>query len=126
MAQSKYKKLLSKKIKKGMRGHPIATIAFYGPDNKKATKVVCSIFQHAEADPEPVKKWFTESNAMQSEEILKAVLSFLEESGVQSVGAFEQIIGCPHEEGKDYPIGEKCPQCAFWKNRDRFTHEILH
>jgi hypothetical protein len=32
----------------------------------------------------------------------------------------EAIIGCPHEEGTDYPEGEACPQCPFWQGRDRF------
>ncbi len=35
------------------------------------------------------------------------------------------IIGCPHEEGIDYPDGEVCPQCPFWARRDRFTGELL-
>jgi hypothetical protein len=25
-----------------------------------------------------------------------------------------RIIGCPHEEGIDYPLGRTCPQCPFW------------
>lgn len=37
----------------------------------------------------------------------------------------DKIIGCPHEEGKDYPMGKKCPQCPFWVNRDRWTVEII-
>jgi hypothetical protein len=36
-------KRLSKKSKRGMRGWPIATIAYYGPDASRATKVVVSI-----------------------------------------------------------------------------------
>jgi len=38
----------------------------------------------------------------------------------------EEIIGCPHEEAIDYPSGEYCPECDYWKNRDRFSGEILH
>ena len=37
----------------------------------------------------------------------------------------ESIIGCPHEEGKDYPDSQVCPQCPFWGNRDRWTGEIV-
>jgi len=37
--------------------------------------------------------------------------------------AFYGIIGCPHEEGTDYPEGKSCPQCPFWAGRDRFTQE---
>jgi hypothetical protein len=35
------------------------------------------------------------------------------------------IIGCPHEEGTDYPEGASCPQCPYWAGRDRFTHERI-
>jgi hypothetical protein len=24
------------------------------------------------------------------------------------------IVGCPHEEGIDYPLGEDCPHCPYW------------
>lgn len=26
-------------------------------------------------------------------------------------------IGCPHEEGEDFPSGEDCPFCPFWKGK---------
>ena len=35
----------------------------------------------------------------------------------------DRIIGCPHEEGIDYPMGRTCPRCPFWAGIDRFTHE---
>jgi hypothetical protein len=34
-------------------------------------------------------------------------------------------IGCPHEEGKDYPLGENCPQCPYWANRDRWSGKLI-
>jgi hypothetical protein len=37
----------------------------------------------------------------------------------------DRIIGCPHEEGIDYPDGAECPECPFWKGRDRWTGELL-
>jgi hypothetical protein len=37
----------------------------------------------------------------------------------------DRIIGCPHEEGIDYPDGQKCPQCPYWASRDRFTHDVI-
>ena len=47
--------------------------------------------------------------------------SFLRSHGVDSVAMTDRIIGCPHEEGTDYPEGEECPQCPFWKGRDRWA-----
>ena len=38
------------------------------------------------------------------------VATFLREQGASSVAMMNRIIGCPHEEGIDYPDGEACPQ----------------
>jgi len=125
MSQGKYKKIITKKAKKGIKDYPIATIAFYGPNDKVATKLVCGIFKYEGSDVEPMKKWFSESDLRKSEKFLSEVLAFIEENKVKSVGMIEDIIGCPHEEGIDYPYGESCPKCSFWKGRDRFTHEKI-
>src|SRR6185503_20814624 len=37
--RSRNKNLLFKKARKGFRGYPVATIAFYGPNDRQATKV---------------------------------------------------------------------------------------
>lgn len=126
MAQGKYKKLITKKAKKGIKGYPVATVAFYGPTNLIATKLVCGIIKYDGAEAEPMKKWFSESDIRKSEKTLGEVLAFIEENESKSVGMIEEIIGCPHEEGIDYPEGESCPECSFWKGRDRFTHEMHH
>jgi len=126
MAQGRNKKLIKKKARKGDKGYPIATLAFYGPTNKIATKLVCGIVKGDGLEPDPMKKWFSESDIRKSEKILGEVLEFIEENGVKSVVMVEKIIGCPHEEGIDYPEGEDCPKCSYWKGRDRFTHELLH
>ena len=40
-------KRFGKKAKKGFRGYPMATVAFYAPDNKRASKVAVAIFPTA-------------------------------------------------------------------------------
>ncbi|MGR5208751.1 hypothetical protein [Vibrio alfacsensis] len=126
MAQGKNKKILNKRVRKGDKGFPIATVAFYGPDDKTATKLVCAIIRYEGAEPEPMKKWFSSSDIRKSEMVLKEVLEFIDENSAKTVGMVEEIIGCPHEEGIDYPKGEYCPECTFWRGRDRFTGELLH
>lgn len=37
----------------------------------------------------------------------------------------DSILGCPHEEGIDYPEGGSCPQCPFWSGRDRWILERI-
>ena len=126
MAQAKYIKLINKKTRKGHKGYPVATIAFYGPTNNVASKLVCSIIKHDGAEPEPMKKWFSDKDIRKSEKTLEEVLMFIQENNTKTVGMVDSIIGCPHEEGIDYPEGESCPECKYWKGRDRFTNELLH
>jgi hypothetical protein len=52
--------------------------------------------------------------------------TLLQEHGVLTVAMADRIIGCPHEEGIDYPEGAACPLCPFWKGRDRWTGERVH
>ena len=126
MAQGKNWKLLSKKARKGDKGFPIATVAFYGADNRCASKVVCAIIKSDGAEVDPIKKWFTNIDIRKAENVLGEVLSFVKENLANSVVMVDQIIGCPHEEGIDYPEGKPCPDCLYWKNRDRFTKELIH
>ncbi|MBT0106856.1 hypothetical protein J4H72_03970 [Vibrio alginolyticus] len=126
MAQGNNKKILNKRVRKGDKGFPIATVAFYGPDDKTATKLVCAIIPYEGAEPDPMKKRFSSSDIRKSEMVLKEVLEYIDENGAKTVGMPEEIIGCPHEEGIDYPEGEYCPECTFWRGRDRFTGELLH
>jgi hypothetical protein len=105
--------------------YPAATIAFYGPDDKRASKVVVAIIARSNADPDPMRKWVSGSTDVREDRrILSEIKAFLHEHRVQQVIATDGTIGCPHEEGSDYPAATKCPFCPFWANRDRFTHEI--
>ena len=40
--------ILRKKAKRGDQGFPRATLAYYGPDDKQATKAVLGIFRNQE------------------------------------------------------------------------------
>ena len=107
------KKKIKNKAKKGFRGYPVATIAHYGPTDKKATKVVASVVAYEDAEPDPMKKWFSENDVRNDETIIREILEFLSENDIKSVVMPDRIIGCPHEEGIDYPEGEECPICQF-------------
>jgi hypothetical protein len=126
MTQGNNKKLMTKMTRKGDKGYPIATIAFYGSNNKVATKVVCAVIGHDGAETEPMKKWFSSTDLRKSESILSEILDFIEDNEAKSVSMIEEMIGCPHEEGIDYPGGDSCPKCSYWKDRDRFSGETVH
>ncbi|MFK0572232.1 hypothetical protein [Endozoicomonas sp.] len=126
MPQGKYKKLLSKRVRKGDKGFPAATLVFYGPDYQLATKLVCGVIPYKGAEPEVLEKWFSKTDVRHSESVLAEVLEFIEACWVKTVLMAEQILGCPHEEGIDYPEGQHCPDCSYWASRDRFTGEVAH
>jgi len=121
-----FKHPLQKKGKEGFKGYPVGTVAYYGPDNTRATKVVAAVIMAEDAEP-MMKKWFSVDGEelRRSKKILDEISVFFKENGVRSVALPSKILGCPHQEGIDYPEGESCPQCPFWKNRDRFTDEII-
>ena len=112
---------LTKKARRGFRGYPIATVAFYGPTADLATKVAV-----ARNQPDLLERWFSEGTDIRHDSVIgDKVSSFLRQHRVLSVVVADRIIGCPHEEGIDYPEGKSCPQCPFWAGRDRFTHERI-
>jgi hypothetical protein len=118
---------VERKFRPGFRGYPIATIAFYGPDDKLATKVVVSAFLRESSEPDFLERWFSKGDIDVREDldIGEQILAFLKPHAPRSTVITEGIIGCPHEEGLDYPEGASCPQCPFWAGRDRFTHDRI-
>jgi hypothetical protein len=48
------------------------------------------------------------------------VMAFVEKHEALSVFVAEEVLGCAHEEGVDYPVGAACPACPFWAERDRW------
>lgn len=58
MAQDKNKKELIKKVRKGDKSYPIATVAFYGPNSKLATEMVSGILKYEGVGVDPIKSGF--------------------------------------------------------------------
>jgi hypothetical protein len=104
------RKWLEKKAKRGMRGY------------RRATKVVVGIIPVPRSEPAEIHRSFGETGDVRVDETVFAeIVTFLREHKVQSVAMTEKILGCPHEEGIDYPNGEACPDCPYWAGRDRWT-----
>lgn len=93
--------------------YPFGTIAYYGPDDQTVTKIVAAVLPDEKTNP-ILKKWIGEG-VSQNPETIAAIGKFFQEQQVQNVVMTEGIIGCPHEEGIDFPAGESCPQCPFWQ-----------
>jgi hypothetical protein len=113
---------LEKRSRRGFQGYPVATVAFYGPDDRRATKVAVGIVAAEDAEVDPLRRWFSEqTDARDDPEIARQIGEFIETNRARSVVLVNRIIGCPHEEGIDYPEGTVCPQCPFWATRDRWS-----
>jgi hypothetical protein len=118
--------LSEKKARKGLRGWPIATIAFYGPNLSQATKVTVGIVPSENAEVEELRDWKVDYGDIRADPgIAREILEFIEKHRVLSVAMTDGVIGCPHQEGVDYE-GEWCPVCEFWHGRDRFTGHRVH
>lgn len=120
------KKKIANKARKGFRGYPVATVAYYGPTDKQATKVVVGIVQKEHANPEPMKNWLSDIDVRNDYSIMEELLDFIAQHNAKSVVMVDKIIGCPHQEGIDYPDGEECQECTFWKGRDRWSGDRMH
>lgn len=117
---------MASKARKGFRGYPVATVAYYGRTDKEATKVVVGIVPIENASPEPMKTWLSDVDVRKDSTITEEVLDFIADNKASSVIMADKIIGCPHQEGIDYPDGEECQECTFWKARDRWSGDRIH
>lgn len=95
--------------------YPLGTVAFYGPHDKVATKIVAAVFRHAE--DEPILNRWVGTDVTTSPKVQKELQEFFEQHGVKQVVMTQGNMGCPHEEGEDFPLGEDCPFCPFWRGK---------
>jgi hypothetical protein len=95
--------------------YPIGTVAMYGPDDKTTTKIAAAIIVHENA--EPIMKRWVATDVTINPEVQEEMKDFFLQYGVKRVVASQGNMGCPHEEGEDFPLGEDCPFCPFWKGK---------
>jgi hypothetical protein len=108
---------LESRARKGFQGYPLAIIAFYGRNDRIATKAVIGIVMDSGGSPEHIKKWiFDDGDLREDVPSIKELFRYIESYKVLSVALTPGIYDCPHEAGVDYPEGGTCPQCLFWSN----------
>jgi len=54
---------------------------------------------------------------MNKPQVKDDIQKLFQQHDVQSVVASDGNMGCPHEEGEDFPHGEDCPFCPYWKGK---------
>jgi len=123
----KSREAIAKKMQGGFRGFPLITVAMYGPTASRATKLVLSLFLGRKDEPEVLERWFSEDRDVRdNDELLDKILQFVQKHHAKSLSMGDGILGCPHEEGIDYPEGKSCPHCPYWAGRNRLTGERVH
>jgi len=100
------------------RGHgkyPIGTIVYYGPDDKTCTKIVAGVVKSEGAEAEIERH--SGVGMMDDREVSAKIKAFFAMHGVRNVMKADGILGCPHEEGIDFPKNQDCPFCPFWAGK---------
>jgi hypothetical protein len=92
--------------------YPLGTLVYYGPDDQTPTKIVAVVLPAPDINP-ILEKWDGDGIATDPQTAAQIGL-FFQKHQVQEVVMTGGIVGCPHEEGVDYPLGEDCPYCPFW------------
>src|SRR5271167_661492 len=78
MVEDRFLKRLRKKARKGLRGWPIATIAFYGPNLSQATKVAVGIVPSENAEVEELRDWKVDRGDIGADSgIAREILEFI-------------------------------------------------
>jgi hypothetical protein len=86
MVEDRFLKRLRKKARKGLRGWPIATVAFYGPNLSQATKAAVGIVPTENAEVEELRDWRVDRGDIRSDpDIAREIFEFIEEHRVRSV-----------------------------------------
>lgn len=113
-------KRMINRARRGYQGDPLATVAFYGPDDKLASKLVVGISPNAQAGITETRTfWNAEKDVRNDLRLLEQVLGYLSDQHVKSLVMTDGVCGCPHEEGNDYPEGGACNYCEYWRGRVR-------
>ena len=63
-----------------------------------------------------MKRWVA-TDVTTSPKVQQEMKDFFLRHGVKSVAMSQGNMGCPHEEGEDFPYGEDCPFCPFWRGK---------
>ncbi len=89
--------------------------ALYGPDDRTTTKIAAGVITSPTAEP-IVRRWVA-TDVTTNPKVEQEMKEFFAGHGVGSVAVSEGNMGCPHEEGEDFPYGTDCPFCPFWAGK---------
>jgi|GEM_PF-3694744 len=123
LAQKRAAQRIRKRTGRGLGRFPAVVVAFYGLTDSSATKIAVSLIPDDSLKTREIERWWSDDglDLRTKPETLERIDRLMRGWKAKSLVIPDRIIGCPHEEGVDYAIGEEWPTCDFWKGRDRWT-----
>jgi hypothetical protein len=104
MRDNRFLKRLRKKAKKGLRGWPLATIAFYGPNLSQATKAAVGIIPSENAEAEEIRDWHVlHGDIREDVSISQEIVEFIKIRGALSVVMADGYNWLPSPRGNRLP-----------------------
>jgi hypothetical protein len=97
--------------------YPIATVAYYGPDDRTPIKVAVGIIEEPYGETVAIARWMSREDIVNDPKVQGKIVDFIKQNKARTIVITNGVIGCIHEEGLDYPEGEECPFCKFWKGK---------
>ncbi len=83
--ERRFGKSLQKRLKRGFRGYPVATVAYYGPDDQRASKVAVGIIRGKGQEAAELKRWSSaDADVRFDTTINREVLEFIRAQGAHS------------------------------------------
>ena len=96
--------------------YPVGSITMYGPDRENTVLVIGSVF-HDENMTQPTTKRWLGSSVRSDGNVMRQMAEFFLVHEVKSVICLRENVGCVHQEGIDYPAGQACPFCPYWRDK---------
>lgn len=94
---------------------PVGAVILRGPDKTTTTLVAATVI--VDEDEEPIERRWVGSGVKEDSRVIAEIRQFFATYCVNSVVMLRENVGCPHDEGRDYPVGEDCPFCPAWKGK---------
>ena len=84
--ERRFRKSLRKRVRRGFRGYPVATVAYYGPDDQRASKVAVGIANREGQEVAELRRWFSETGDVRFDPVInRQMVEFIEAHAVRTV-----------------------------------------
>jgi len=106
------RKILSERTK-----YPVGILAYFGPDDETITKIVALVIKGL--DIEPVLRSWSQPGVTSDPVVAAEIGKYFLENAAEDIVMAGGVLGCPHEEGVDFPLGTECPHCIYWSSHTK-------